>query len=682
MYDKYEIRTYPENYHQENTESDSENEYTFLPFKKSTYIENNNQNNYYNNFNQNIYTKVRTNFDLYQSEPKNNFKKKKLKNKNKNKRIIQKTVQISYDSDIINNKNVIKSFNPNLNKNNFFKKKIDMIQEIHENRNGERIDLNKYFDLKRSRIKTYKTELNIEKSDNFNVLSYRPEEYESDYFYLKKNYKKQEASELFLPSKNRRAISHMTYVYSSNDTKKDTNKDKEKGRDKSSKYLRTTNFEYEKQNYYLKYDMRPKKKICQAKSTSKCKVSQLKDFNIEKLIEIGDNEGNKWQNILSFGKKIQDLKNQNINKIKKKKKINNKYRINIVDSKNYINTEIPKPYSNNFIENKKIVSNRKKVVYHGQIKRKKNINKNQEQNQTANNMEMKIENDNNINNNIRNTTNNKINSNNNFKKYSLKQHLSMNKNTQNLIKRTKKLNNKNNDINNSNNIRDIIISANRTCKSMIKSNPIIDNNLISQNNINNQQCSDFFYQSQNNNNVQNINKKAVNNNPIINNIKASPRKNKNGLNLNNSTNINTSNNKFYYSVKNFDNVENILEKNKYLNYAKKNGEQFIKKEISKKNLLTEKNDINFNKNNNNKEIIKDNNINIKEQDYINGIKYNQKQQKQNLNNDKTKDVNKLYQKEIINKRYYGYDDRHNLEGTVNNHSLYASVYSKKSNKIN
>ena len=29
------------------------------------------------------------------------------------------------------------------------------------------------------------------------------------------------------------------------------------------------------------------------------------------------------------------------------------------------------------------------------------------------------------------------------------------------------------------------------------------------------------------------------------------------------------------------------------------------------------------------------------------------------------------------KNYYGYDERHNLEGPINNHSYYVSVYSKK-----
>ena len=51
--------------------------------------------------------------------------------------------------------------------------------------------------------------------------------------------------------------------------------------------------------------MRPKhlKENVQAKSTSKIKKNQLEDFNIDKLIEIGDNFSNKWKKILSFGKK-------------------------------------------------------------------------------------------------------------------------------------------------------------------------------------------------------------------------------------------------------------------------------------------------------------------------------------------------------------------------------------------
>ena len=582
MSDKYKIKTYQEYINQEISESDSENNSSYHPFKKSTYGENNNFNNI--NFNQNILTKERYNFEFHQSEPKNRIKKKKLKNEKKNKRIIQKTVQISYDSDILNQINVSSSYNPYTNNKNL-KNKILLMEQINDNNNnGKRINLNKYFDLKRSKIREYKTELNVEKNDNFNVLSYRPEEYESDYYNLKKNLRKQEASELFLPSKNKnkRAISHMTYAYSTNDDNIKKNK----------------NIEFQKQNYYFNY--KGPKKIFQARSTSKFKANQLNDFNIEKLIEIGDNKGNKWKSILSFGKKIQDIRNNNKNRKKKLKIVyDNTNRINPVnfeENEKYINTDQQGPL-NSDIENKKFLS-MKKVVYHGQIKRKKNIETNR--NQTTKNPKRKIE----INNN-------------------------MNKTEQNIPKNNQKINKDNTAINNN-------ISS-RISKSMVKQN-IISNK---------EQYNDFFYQSQNNNNN---NQNAVNNH-IFNKI--SPKKS--GLN----------GNKFHYSVKKFDNMENDLEKKKKFSHVLINEDKLIKKDISKNNLLTEKKDLNFSQNN---AAIKDNKINMPQQ--------------QNVNINKTKDYKLAAKKETINKRYYGFDDRHNLEGNViNNHTYYESVYSKKSNKI-
>ena len=582
MSDKYKIKTYQEYINQEISESDSENNSSYHPFKKSTYGENNNFNNI--NFNQNILTKERYNFEFHQSEPKNRIKKKKLKNEKKNKRIIQKTVQISYDSDILNQINFSSSYNPYTNNKNL-KNKILLMEQINDNNNnGKRINLNKYFDLKRSKIREYKTELNVEKNDNFNVLSYRPEEYESDYYNLKKNLRKQEASELFLPSKNKnkRAISHMTYAYSTNDDNIKKNK----------------NIEFQKQNYYFNY--KGPKKIFQARSTSKFKANQLNDFNIEKLIEIGDNKGNKWKSILSFGKKIQDIRNNNKNRKKKLKIVyDNTNRINPVnfeENEKYINTDQQGPL-NSDIENKKFLS-MKKVVYHGQIKRKKNIETNR--NQTTKNSKRKIE----INNN-------------------------MNKTEQNIPKNNQKINKDNTAINNN-------ISS-RISKSMVKQN-IISNK---------EQYNDFFYQSQNNNNN---NQNAVNNH-IFNKI--SPKKS--GLN----------GNKFHYSVKKFDNMENDLEKKKKFSHVLINEDKRIKKDISKNNLLTEKKDLNFSQNN---AAIKDNKINMPQQ--------------QNVNINKTKDYKLEAKKETINKRYYGFDDRHNLEGNViNNHTYYESVYSKKSNKI-
>ena len=65
------------------------------------------------------------------------------------------------------------------------------------------------------------------------------------------------------------------------------------------------------QSFFGSY-IRPKnvKNSSQVKSNSKRKINQLEDFNIDKLIEIGDNCSDKWKNILSFGKKIKSIKNK------------------------------------------------------------------------------------------------------------------------------------------------------------------------------------------------------------------------------------------------------------------------------------------------------------------------------------------------------------------------------------
>ena len=67
----------------------------------------------------------------------------------------------------------------------------------------------------------------------------------------------------------------------------------------------------------------------QSKSTSKRTVNQLKDFNIDKLIEIGDNQDNKLKHILSFGNKIKDIRN----KFKMRKEENKLKELNMINVK-------------------------------------------------------------------------------------------------------------------------------------------------------------------------------------------------------------------------------------------------------------------------------------------------------------------------------------------------------------
>ena len=407
--------------------------------------------------------------------------------------------------------------------------------------------------------------------------------------------------------------------------------------------------------------MQPKKakNLNQAKSTSKSRVNQLHDFNIEKLIEIGDNKSNKFGNILSFGKKIKSLKNRH--KIKKKliEKENMKYK-----ARTEINTneETQTPIQRIQIDSKDYNLMRrannntnKKLVCHVQIKRKRNIINNQNLNTNPNKIEQNSKIDNNIN-----------------KQY--KHNQSLNKN--NTVIKSRRVNTSNNNT-----------DENIARKKITKSNPKI-------------QGSNFFYQSQNNkvnttpinstrystnrNNNNIINKispiKTVQNNKINIDINKINKNDNNNEIINNNTTSQNNNSKFHYSIRNFNNTENKSSQNNYKNYSLNNKDNKIKKELSNKNMLTEIKELEYNESNDN-DLIEDNktSINLKK----GAITDEEKLKKtQRINNTGIKDMKKSYQKEFKNKKYYGYDDRHNLEGTINNHTTYVSKYTKKVGKIN
>ena len=664
MYDKYVIRTYPENCIQENSESDSENELSNLPFKKATYV---NDNEYTDdNIIPSYINKETNNISYYPPNSKINLKERQIKNKT----ILQKQMNVNYDSDIINKQN---RTNINYNKKNYVHNKLKQEEESKENTfeqyySNDRVDLNKYFNIKQAELhlpsrtlKKYKAQyLDVEKSDNFKVLSYRPEDYETDINKPKKNskiiqvFKKQEASELFFPSKRARSPPSSP-TSAKNSTKK---LEKKIDNNKFQSFYQAPTLKF--QSFFGSF-MQPKKakNLNQAKSTSKSRVNQLHDFNIEKLIEIGDNKSNKFGNILSFGKKIKSLKNRH--KIKKKliEKENMKYK-----ARTEINTneETQTPIQRIQIDSKDYNLMRrannntnKKLVCHVQIKRKRNIINNQNLNTNPSKIEQNSKIDNNIN-----------------KQY--KHNQSLNKN--NTVIKSRRVNTSNNNTN-----------ENIVRKKITKSNPKI-------------QGSNFFYQSQNNKvNTTPINSTRYstnrNNNNIINKI--SPIKtvqnskinidinkiNKNDNNneiINNNTTNQNNNSKFHYSIRNFNNVENNLPKNNYKNYSLINKDNKIKKELSKQNMLTEIKELEYNESNDN-DLIEDNktSINLKK----GAITDEEKLKKtQRINNTGIKDMKKSYQKEFKNKKYYGYDDRHNLEGTINNHTTYVSKYTKKVGKIN
>lgn len=109
----------------------------------------------------------------------------------------------------------------------------------------------------------------------------------------------------------------------------------------------------------------------------------------------------------------------------------------------------------------------------------------------------------------------------------------------------------------------------------------------------------------------------------------------------------------------------------------------IQNDISTKVLLTdEDNNLPHNKNviQQIKPTIKKAKINTNNTEENNNLKYNNNNN--SINNTKINNQNdkKYTYKEFKIKNYYGYDERHNLEGPINNHSYYVSVYSRK--KVN
>ena len=662
MFDKYVIRTYPENCIQENSESDSENELSNIPFKKATFV---NNNEYTDDYIIPSYINRETNnISYHPSNPIINLNERQIKNKT----LLQKQMNINYDSDIINKQN---RTNINYNKKNYVHNKLKQEEESKENtyeqyHSNDRVDLNKYFNIKQAELhlpsrtlKKYKAQyLDVEKSDNFKVLSYRPEDYETDINRPKKNskiiqiFKKQEASELFFPSK--RARSPPSPPTSAKNSSKKLDKI---DNNKYQSFYQAPTLKF--QSFFGSF-MQPKKtkNLNQAKSTTKNRVNQLNDFNIEKLIEIGDNKSNKLGKILSFGKKIKSLKNRHKMRRKIIDKDNMKYKsrteINMNEETQAPIQRIQLDLKDYNLMRKTNINSNKKLVCHVQIKRKRNINNNQ----TLNNNPNKIEQNNKINNNINRP---------------YKQNQSLNKN--NAVVKNRRINTSNNNSN-----------ENIVKKKITKSNPKF-------------QGSNFFYQSQNNivsttplnssrfstnrNNNNMLNKKSPSKtvqNHIINiDInKINKNNNKNEITNNNSNQNNNS--KFHYSIRNFNNVENNLPRINYKNYSSMNKDNKIKKELSKQNVLTEIKEIEYNESNDN-DLIEDNkaSTNIKK----GAITDEEKLKKtQRINNTGVKDMKKSYQKEFKNKKYYGYDDRHNLEGTINNHTTYVSKYTKKADKIN
>ena len=653
MLNKYELRSFPECFQLDDSDIETEQLKTTLKLKKQTYVK---PKKFFNKINKPecIFTDEKKNISFYQSDSNSSYKERNFHSLN------QKTFNSNYDSYIMNRKSsaktnyVTEQFSYNYINTNDSNENINRSNAPY----NQRISVDTFLSQKLNKapkrtIKTYLTKFDVEKSDNFNVLSYRPEEYESDF--IKTNskskigqiFKREDIKEIYNSNKH----SKSPFSHPSSNT---------------SSHIKVKRLKYQTPNLqsqsFCGSYIRPKqtKKIIQTKSNTKITKNQLEDFNIDKLIEIGDNCSNKWTNFLSFGKKINNIKQKN--KYNQLRQRNHDKRENLTQILQYspkkkeIEENI-KNYNDSHDKNKNEMT--KSIIYHGNIKSKKNINKNK-----------------------------KINK---------------------LIKNINNLNKNKEDINKTLNIND--------------EKKVLDMNYINLN------MNDIYFKKANsNNNDSNIN--STNNNTIkskkINSMLYS-MDNESFDNKNKGENIYTQitpkksihkksnvlffKNKNNYSIDSFKNIDKNIENNESkINDNKNNvimiGEKSIQPVLPKKFLIKTETNSKVNskkimqkskpiikkakivqlKNNReklNKKVIKNipnaknatvDNNNINNTNNINST--NNTNNTNNVNNNQNVKKNEG----IKAKNYYGFDERHNLEGIINNHTYHISIYSRK--KVN
>ena len=562
MFTKYEINTYP--YPEE--ESRVEPKKKFIHPKNRSLgdtTEENSEHILETTFQPKfIFTKQNNNISFYQSSFKNS-KNAEKNTFNKNITPILKTRKNVYKiktAEIIQNNNEM-IINKQRNKKRRIKNNINNINiNINPNTNSfdynvccdnekKRINLNEQIIPKRNKrkkiTKSCKRYFNIQKKDDFNVLSYKQPEYDTDISTTLANrnkiiqiYKKQGVDKIFLPSKR----THSPNIIGN--------------KRKIEKYqIHTLKY----QSFFGSFNTSKPRKII--KSVSKRTINQLHDFNIDKLIEIGDKYAVMHKAILPLGK----IMNNNILNFNPNRARKNRYKIPI-------NT-----YNNcfNYSKYSKIKTNNNDNSYLEEDK--ENIMANNQSGQ--NRLSKKIM--------YKNTTNNTKNRESEKISETVRKYLSF------------KNEGKNSDIKNNNNFLESSIVIRR------RNNNINNNNrtfIKSQKSFDKTGLFDCDYENQN----DIIPKKKVQ--KII-------------KNLNEDLDIDNNSIKEIKQKKNDDRKENIVKKRKRLSIG------------------------------DNKKILID----------INGDRTNNKYK----NNDKQKN------------RYYGYDDRHNLEDTINNHIYYESLHSKK-----
>ena len=548
MYKKYENKTYTES---------AQNDVSDLEIKKNNFVlknkTNNNTDTEQNNKKQItfqpkcIFTKQNNNISFYQSNSKNS-RRTSTNNKDLSplpdgkKPITQKINSLSQSQNFGEEKFSYNYTSLKRENSNKINKKVSK-----ENNQRINIDeINTKYQKPQRTIKSYKKQFNVEKSDNFNMLSYRPMEYDSDInLNLNKErpkiipiYKKQEVDEIFYPSKR----THSPQAPADNEEIKD-------------KY-QTHTLKY--QSFFGSFNGSKNSRV--AKSNSKINANQLNDFNIDKLIEIG----NKY---VKFGKPVLPL---------------------------------GKILNNNIIN------------YNNRIKTKKKIPINSKQFNTYYSYEIQpIP---------------------NFSKYSKK--------SENKI-----IDKNNEDLNNN-----ITKDKNRVSKKIISKNILKNTKLDNSNQIINTELSQKRNSRKNTKKVHKNNLEKKEENQNIEEKEENEKIKKKRANLNSSQkHIGISDN-------------NKSEKN-YIITNIRNEEQNTQNNLTEQKLLTDDEGKNRTKiKSNEKKIVSNKNILVTEC------------KKYNKNN---RVASNLYYKDNKQKNYYGFDERHNLEDTIDNHAYYESIHSKK-----
>ena len=521
-----------------------------------------------------IFTKENNNISFYLSSSKNSFRSTKNKNKtiapvNTKKSTNQSNKTFSLAQSLGEEK-----FSYNFNA---IKRKISNINnQKNENSNIDRININQLntkFKKPKRTIKSYKKQKNIENTTNLNMIeNNKIMAYDSDInLNLQKTrskinqmYKKQEADEICFPSKK-------THSPPSSITNEEI----------VNKY-QTHTLKY--QNFFGSFNGLKNYRV--AKSSSKIKVNQLNDFNIDKLIEIGDKYVNLKKPVLPLGK----IMNNNILYYKKN-------RIKHVKKKIPINSKI---FNNKYSYDVQVIPNFFKF-------NKKDMNIDSDE-KDENKTEIKKD----------------------------------NKNVVKKIIYKNNLKNKNNE-NNIESQPNSVIIKNLDFINKTESNENLKISKISKKFSKNDKKEPKFEKNSDKNNYE-----IQNNKKIAQNEKLQKRlKNSNFEQKLNSVENNNNNNK---------------KEKSYIFINRRNEKQSNKNILSEPKLLTD------DESNYKRKILKNKNIIQNKEILVTENKKYNKNKKISTN---------FYYNETKNKNYYGYDERHNLEDTIDNHAYYESFHSRK-----